>query len=393
MSSVNGNRRSKRAVKKPKYLEEFFMDDKDICDDIESAQIMSQQAEKASTPKSALWPSSDEHGGARSRTIYPSGDLLNSLDESINALTIENKRLEREILMKRNMLLKSDSPKLSVTKSEKKSKSKVKDSKATCNKVENIPTLQELRASDKIAMKASTVTDKLLHNLDGSSSDTDSSSSDSSSSDPKSQNDTKSKGKDIPYVVFKHKQKRKAVSGEARAAKDRVKFDVPWPHEYAQTKSYNYQDKDFELVQLIRGEVSIIHNVEKSLTSVSRQKHLINLLYLVEKFPFSEIKDFHAEVLRSIERGQKSWSDNFAEEQARTLVSPIKAKNSTTKDKFVRNPICGTYQAGNCTQSGDHFGSYGDKKLLHVCRKCVRKGRDPTDSAVRHPAKDCKNGG
>jgi hypothetical protein len=33
---------------------------------------------------------------------------------------------------------------------------------------------------------------------------------------------------------------------------------------------------------------------------------LMNLLYLVEKFPFCEIKDFHAEVLRSIERGQKS---------------------------------------------------------------------------------------
>ena len=122
-----------------------------------------------------------------------------------------------------------------------------------------------------------------------------------------------------------------------------------------------------------------------------RQKHLINLLYLVEKFPFCEIKDFHAEVLRSIERGQKSWSDSFSEEQARTLVSPVKAKLSISIDRPTKSPICGAYQAGNCTQAGDHFGSCGDKKLLHVCRKCVRKGKDLTDSGVRHPAKDCRS--
>ena len=127
----------------------------------------------------------------------------------------------------------------------------------------------------------------------------------------------------MPYALFKDKQKRKAVSGEARAAKDRVKFDVPWPHEYAQVKSLNYSDKDFGLTQLVRGEVFIMHNIEKSVTSTLRQKHLINLLYLAEKFPFSEIKDFHAEVLRSIERGHKTWSQTFSEEQGRTLVSPL----------------------------------------------------------------------
>ncbi|CAG2202523.1 unnamed protein product [Mytilus edulis] len=47
-------------------------------------------------------------------------------------------------------------------------------------------------------------------------------------------------------------KKRTAVSGEARAAKDRVKYDVPWPHEHAQTKSVNYSDKDFGLAQLVR---------------------------------------------------------------------------------------------------------------------------------------------
>jgi hypothetical protein len=53
----------------------------------------------------------------------------------------------------------------------------------------------------------------------------------------------------------------------------------------------------------------------------------------VEKIPFCEIKDFHVEILRSIERGQKSWSDSFSEEQARTLVSTFKAKLSISIDR------------------------------------------------------------
>jgi Holliday junction resolvasome RuvABC endonuclease subunit len=36
---------------------------------------------------------------------------------------------------------------------------------------------------------------------------------------------------DKPYVIFKDKQTRKTVSGEAMASKDRVTFDIPWPHE------------------------------------------------------------------------------------------------------------------------------------------------------------------
>ena len=101
-------------------------------------------------------------------------------------------------------------------------------------------------------------------------------------------------------MYYLRTQKRKAVSGEARVAKDHVKFDVPWQHGYAQVKSLTYSDKDFGLTQLVHGEVFIMHNIEKSVTSKLRQKHLINLLYLAEKFPFSEIKDFHTEILHSI---------------------------------------------------------------------------------------------
>ena len=272
------------------------------------------------------------------------------------------------------------------TKKTTKHKKKIKDSKKQTVK---LPTLKELRASDKVSKQAKLLTRQFIDQT----SSTSSSDTDSDSSESEDDQGAKIEGNDLPYILFKDKQKRKAVSGEARAAKDRVKYDVPWPHEHAQIKSLNYSDKDFGLTQLVRGEIFIMHNIEKATTSSLRQKHLINLLYLAEKFPFSEIKDFHAEVLRSIERGHKNWSNTFSEEQCRTLVTPLVSTSKQADNKNVRHPICGAYQAGNCNRSGDHFGAYGDKKLLHVCRKCVRKGRDPTDPTVKHPSKDCTTAG
>lgn len=332
-----------------------------------------QGAPFSSTPKTVV----SDNGGARPRTrgsSTSSAQMLNSLDETILALTIENKRLEQEVLVNKNFILKSQ-----IAQKDKTAKSK------------SIPTLKDLRSDPQVVEKAAALAGKVTH-LHETESGSDSSETESDSdTHPIPDQKQANQGNDKPYVTFKDKQKRKAVSGEARASKDRVTFDVPWPHEYAQTKSINYQDRDFDFVQLIRGEVAIIHSVEKPSTSILRQKHLINVLYLVEKFPFCEIKDFHAEVLRSIERGHKSWTDSFSEEQARTLVSPVnRTKFSSSQDKPSRSPICGAYQAGNCMQTGDHFGSYGDKKLLHVCRKCVRKGKDPSDIGVRHPAKDCR---
>ena len=123
----------------------------------------------------------------------------------------------------------------------------------------------------------------------------------------------------------------------------------------------NYNDKEFGLTQLVRGEVFILLNVETEF-SKSRQLHLLNLLYLAEKFPIWEIKAYHAEVLRSIERGLKSWKDSFADEKYRTLVTP---NNPVKRDN--RYLICGAYQSGSCSYSWDHLGKFGDKKLYHAC--------------------------
>ena len=58
------------------------------------------------------------------------------------------------------------------------------------------------------------------------------------------------------WTLFEQKSK-KAISGEARASKDMVKLDVPWPYEFTQNVSVNYSDREFGLIQLVRGEMCI----------------------------------------------------------------------------------------------------------------------------------------
>ncbi|VDI77465.1 Hypothetical predicted protein [Mytilus galloprovincialis] len=167
-----------------------------------------------------------------------------------------------------------------VTSGDESSRAKTKDNGKKV-KTLKLPTLNVLRDKDKVGKRA-----KELYSAADLSSSSSSDDSDSNSlNDNDEDNDkTKIKGNDLPYIMFKDRQKRTAVSGEARAVKDRVKYDVPWTHEHAQTKSVNYSNKDFGLAQLVRGETFIMHNIEKQAMSMLRQKHLINLLYLVEKY-------------------------------------------------------------------------------------------------------------
>jgi len=177
-------------------------------------------------------------------------------------------------------------------------------------KSRKIPTIKELRSDNVVSKKADKIKKSFLLDF-----------SDSSTSDSdKEEVNTETSGTQF-YEPFSNKKSKKVISDEARASKDRVKLDVPWPHEFAQNVSVNYSDREFGLIQLVHGEIYILSNVE-TVFSKDRQLHLLNLLYLAEKFPIVEIKAYHAEVLRSIERGMKSWNDSFADEKYRTLLTP-----------------------------------------------------------------------
>lgn len=111
----------------------------------------------------------------------------------------------------------------------------------------------------------------------------------------------------FPYILFKDKQKRRAVSGEARAAKDRVKYDLHMNmpklnHWVIRMKTSNSYTSVVNYLLSITFQIAI---------SKLRRKYLINLLYFAEKYHFTEIKDLHAEVLLSLERGHKHLSHMF----------------------------------------------------------------------------------
>ncbi|KAK6185745.1 hypothetical protein SNE40_007909 [Patella caerulea] len=359
--------------------------------------IVGDMQESATSTPSNISYGSDAKPKLRTVKV---GDVrdLGSLERSIAELTLQNKSLEGEILSQRRELsakpsTEVDKPVVKGQKSSGSGKVKVTKSKSeghgypTHRYTREIPQLADLRLNESLGSRAA----RLEHLMLDEGTESEGSIKDTDSGSPHQQGEVLVPSY-IPYTIFKERQTKKAVSGEARSAQDRVKFDVPWPHEYGQTKSLCYTDYDFGVVQLIRGEVYIIHSVEHKTVARARQQHLINLLYLVDKFPFTEIKDFHAEVLRAIERGLKTWLNSFSEEQGRTLVSPssIRHNNRQTESRSSKHPpICGAYQAGNCNQPTDHYGSYGDKKLLHICRKCVRKGKDVADPSVQHSSKDC----
>ena len=105
--------KSSRAVKAPKYLNNYYLSDNSLIITMDGAK---PNPGADVTPESPL-PSSTskpgKNGGAIPRTSAPSPNsagMIKSLDETIMALTIESKRLEQEVLMKQNLMLKSQVP-------------------------------------------------------------------------------------------------------------------------------------------------------------------------------------------------------------------------------------------------------------------------------------------
>ncbi|KAK6173773.1 hypothetical protein SNE40_017173 [Patella caerulea] len=239
---------------------------------------------------------------AKGLTSTPVGRIdVEELNRTIQKLELQNKLIEKDLLEKRNDFLKQQSqPGGGNSKTGQQSvpsrpQSKILSSAVGDRRSVGVPTLAALQRDSELVERATATRGHIVgvNDIDFLCSNTNYDNGECLLS--RSEGNLQSS-----YTLFYNPdiQNKKAVSGEARAAKDRVKFDVPWPHEYGQTKSVGYSDFDFNFTQLVRGEIFILHNVEKnSMNSGSRMRHLINLLYLVEKFPFLEIKDFHAEVL------------------------------------------------------------------------------------------------
>jgi hypothetical protein len=105
--------KSSRAVKAPKYLNNYYLRDNNLIITMDGAKPNPGADVTPESPLPSSNPKSGKNGGAIPRTSAPSPNsagMIKSLDETIMALTIENKRLEQEVLMKQNLMLKTQVP-------------------------------------------------------------------------------------------------------------------------------------------------------------------------------------------------------------------------------------------------------------------------------------------
>ena len=107
----------------------------------------------------------------------------------------------------------------------------------------------------------------------------------------------------------------------------------------------------------------ILQNVQTKFAK-NRKSHFSNFLYLAEKLYMKEIQAFHNEVLRSIERGLKWWTDEFVDDKYRTLVSRVSSSTYNSLTGGVKyenhNPIWCAFQSGACYEQEDYFWKLGD---------------------------------
>lgn len=162
---------SKSIRKIPSYLKDFPLS---TCDDIMSnlqnvAEIEGNQSSGHIGQTSAVTciTSTTKYvmeavGGACPKNSNPSPNIMVELDKTIEELTIQNKELETELFEKKNALLlkqqnSCDSDQSKVKADTLKGKTKTKDNKHITVPTK-LPTLSELRASDKVRKQAKMLT-------------------------------------------------------------------------------------------------------------------------------------------------------------------------------------------------------------------------------------------
>ncbi|CAG2214637.1 unnamed protein product [Mytilus edulis] len=155
---------NKRTRKPPAYLKDFTLPSFDMQNEFASVYEVGDLTSEHVVQHETFAPKSDKASVSVHPKIPTSTNTVNELDKTIEELTIQNKILERDLLLaEQNAHL--------VAK-----KTFGVDKKTSCDKSDN----------------------------------------------DRNKGQAKIKGKDFPYLLFKDKQKRKAVSGEARAAKGRM---------------------------------------------------------------------------------------------------------------------------------------------------------------------------
>ena len=271
-------------------------------------------------------------------------------------------------------------------------------------------TINSLRKDKKLRSKVAAQLKKLTVN-DSSDSEYDTAdSSFSSGSDAESESDSDysfSSKKSHSSRNKKHKKSKSKKSGIKSKASDKVRFPQRWPHANLQfeyvNKNVAFQDLSFAL--LVAGELEIISD-SKSEERKGRTALLRKIAYYTGTYSTEGLKNFYSACVRQVEKGEKTWADDFS-----NLEQPILSKHllpvnkMTMKKKFSpvgtqkanrpddgseRTWFCSLYNRNKCMHKTDHtlVSDNGQMKYAsHICAACWQADK----KKLPHPecSKEC----
>ena len=270
-------------------------------------------------------------------------------------------------------------------------------------------TINTLRSDKKLKSKVASQLHKLALKDDGSDSEYDTACTDSSfssDSDSDSESDySHSSKKSRSSKKKKHKKSKSKRSGIKSKASDKVRFPQKWPHANLQyefvNKNVAFTDLSFSL--LVAGELEIIADC-KSSERRGRTALLKKIAYYNTTYSIEGLKNFYSACLRQVEKGEKSWSDDFSNLEQPILSkhllpvkTPFKKKfTSTTKasaksDEGSDRPwFCSLFNRNKCLHKSDHtlVSENGQMKYaLHICAACWQADK----KKLPHPecSKEC----
>ena len=194
----------------------------------------------------------------------------------------------------------------------------------------------------------------------------------------------------------KKKSKRKIKSGIKARASDSVRKSQRYPQAQLRFEfvSANVTFDKLDLNLFVAGELEIITDVRtKNKERNGRLDLLKKIMYLSTSYDFSTLKSYYAAVLREIELGKKSWSDDFQYIEAailskhtpkskssfqpkRSFAAKYQKKNKNeTNDTEEKLWFCSQYQRNKCHSKGSHILVIKGqaRHAQHICASCWQK--------------------
>ena len=337
---------------------------------------------------------------------------LDTEDEEVIDMEKELKKLraERKTYERKQKLRKLEEKKeklrqeIATEKERKRSKSKDKGDafsktvnlkdKYIKNNEKNV-TIETLTTIPKYRSRASGKVIKILELC----SDSDDSSSFVSSCSSNNFSDSEN---EIKKIKKHNSDKKSKKSGIFDHPSDEVVDKQLWPQSKLQ---YEYAGSNVKFYELqfnlfVAGELEMISNKKiDEIEKTGRIKLLKKISYYTELYEWKGVKQFYAHIIRQIENGLSTWSQDISGVETPLLIKYVKTYKArkpfyvnddekvTKRDDTVF--YCSHYQRRKCSQNSSHNGKIKgvERYLQHICATCWRENQ----KKLYHPecSKDC----